>query len=151
VKSKTKNIFQLRIFQSICRLVLGGVFILASIDKLIYPVEFAQVVANYRIVPPVFIGSVALILPWIELVCGIFLIVGVFKKASAVILSILLAIFISAIFSTLVRGISLDCGCFKASAEAGKEAISPYLLILRDIMLLIPAIIIGLEKNRGKE
>ena len=34
-----------------CRLLLGGIFVYASIDKIIYPVEFAKVVYNYQILP----------------------------------------------------------------------------------------------------
>ena len=69
------------------RLVLGGVFIWTGLLKIIDPLEFAQSIANYRTFPRLFVLLLALILPWIELICGVCLILGLFQESSAVILS----------------------------------------------------------------
>ncbi len=53
------------------RLFLGGVFVYASIDKVLHPAAFAEVIYNYQIVPEIFINLVALILPWLEALIGI--------------------------------------------------------------------------------
>ena len=35
----------------LCRLVLGGVFIYASLDKIAHPAEFAKAIGNYHVLP----------------------------------------------------------------------------------------------------
>ena len=71
------------------RLVLGGVFIWAGVLKVSDPLGFAQSIANYRAFPLALAFFLALILPWVEIICGLFLILGVLRRASAVILSAL--------------------------------------------------------------
>lgn len=113
------------------RIMLGGVFIWSGILKVKEPLEFAQNVANYRIFPVEISFLVALVLPWIELICGVFLIVGLFRRASALVLAGLLCAFLVLIISTMVRGIDVDCGCF---GSIGRKV--DYLLVLTDAFLL---------------
>jgi hypothetical protein len=93
-------------------MILGTVFIVASIDKIVVPAAFAESILAYRIVPYAFVNLVALLIPWVELVCGVLLVAGVRVRPSAVILSALLSVFILAIISALVRELKIDCGCF---------------------------------------
>jgi putative oxidoreductase len=113
------------------RLVVGGVFIWAGVSKIIDPLEFAQSISNYRVFPPVISFFLALILPWIEAVCGVFLILGIFRSASALLLSGLLAVFLVLVTVTVVRGIDIDCGCFGHFSRK-----VDYKLILEDGVLL---------------
>ncbi|HDZ27606.1 MAG TPA: DoxX family membrane protein, partial [Candidatus Aminicenantes bacterium] len=69
------------------RLVVGGMFIWAGISKIIDPLGFAQNIANYRVFPEGISFFLALVLPWIEVICGVFLILGIFLSASALLLS----------------------------------------------------------------
>ena len=41
------------------RLVLGLIFIYASVDKIYHPAEFAQVISNYQILPDALINIVS--------------------------------------------------------------------------------------------
>ncbi len=117
------------------RMILGSVFIFASIDKILHPDAFAEILHNYKILPDILIYAPALLLPWIELIAGSFLIAGIFMRGSVLILNSLLLIFILAITINLVRGITFDCGCFSTiPGESG----SVYFLLIRDILLLIP-------------
>lgn len=59
------------------RLILGGVFVFASVDKILHPAAFADAVYNYQILPDSLINVAAIILPWLELVLGSLLIIGV--------------------------------------------------------------------------
>ena len=61
----------------IARLFLGGVFIYASVDKILHPDDFAHAVYNYQILPNGLINLTALVLPWLELLLGICLLTGV--------------------------------------------------------------------------
>ena len=113
------------------RLVVGGMFIWAGVSKIIDPLGFAQNIANYRVFPEVISFFLALVLPWIEVICGAFLILGIFHSASALLLSGFLVVFLVLIAATLVRGIDIDCGCF--GSLSGKV---DYKLILTDSILL---------------
>ena len=115
------------------RILLGAVFLWASWNKLWNPDEFALIIQNYQILPFPLIYPAALILPWVEIVCGSMLVMGFYVKGSVFIIDLLLATFIAAYLSTLLRGIDVACGCFSASLQAGTSA---YVVILRDLSLL---------------
>jgi len=126
--------------QVLCRLILGGLFIYASIDKITHPQDFAYIVYNYKLLPDIFINLFAFILPWIEMISGIFLVTGIFRRASSLMLSFLLLVFIIAISANLARGLNFDCGCFTTvTTEGGSDPIG---LLIRDTALLIPGLII---------
>jgi uncharacterized membrane protein YphA (DoxX/SURF4 family) len=130
-----------------CRIILGSVFIFASIDKIFHPEAFAAILHNYKLLPDILIYTPALFLPWIELIGGSFLIAGIFTRGSAFILNSLLLIFIMAITINLIRGINFDCGCF--STIPGENG-STYFLLIRDMILLIPGAMIYLYYKKDR-
>lgn len=99
----------------ISRLVIGSVFIYASYYKIIEPASFAKSIWYYHLIPGSLINLIALILPWVEFISGLFLIIGVNYRGSVILVNIMMLVFIIALASAVVRGISIDCGCFKAS------------------------------------
>jgi uncharacterized membrane protein YphA (DoxX/SURF4 family) len=117
------------------RVILGVVFIYASLDKIQHPGEFAQAIYNYRMVPNVVINVMAIVLPWLELICGILIIVGVFVRGSALLIGAMLAVFIIALSSALMRGLDISCGCF--TLEGGRSIAANTLV--EDILLIICA------------
>jgi uncharacterized membrane protein YphA (DoxX/SURF4 family) len=100
------------------RIVLGGVFIWASWDKVLDPRAFAQAIANYQIVPAALGNPAALILPWVELVCGICLILNRWTRGSALITALLLVVFMGALGYNIHRGMDINCGCFTLDEAA---------------------------------
>jgi len=97
------------------RIFLGLVFIYAGYAKLMDPPQnFQGLLSEYTIIPRVFIPWIVMILPWLELTAGIFLILGLFTQPCALFLSgMSLALIIVLILSKIVLGISpLSCGCF---------------------------------------
>lgn len=94
------------------RFGVGGVFIWAGILKISDPLGFAQDIANYRVFSREITFLIALVLPWFELICGILVIVGLFRAASSLLLSGLLAAFLVLVTVTILRGIDVSCGCF---------------------------------------
>ncbi|MCI0706526.1 MAG: DoxX family membrane protein [Ignavibacteriae bacterium] len=102
------------------RVFIGFVFIFASIDKAADPEAFAGSINNYRLLGEDLTTLAATILPWVELLCGIAVIAGVFMRGSALLLTSLLVIFTAAIVSALIRGLDISCGCFTQDPEAGK-------------------------------
>jgi uncharacterized membrane protein YphA (DoxX/SURF4 family) len=100
------------------RIALGVVFIAASIDKIQNPGAFAESIANYRIVPYPFIHAMAITLPWLEIVIGCLLVLGVWTRANAAIAFGLLLVFVFAISQALIRNLDISCGCFVTSPSA---------------------------------
>lgn len=93
------------------RLVVGGILIYASIDKIVNPGEFAKSIANYHMLPFGLENTVAIILPWIELIVGFVLIAGIYLDGAAFISFGMMLFFILAITSAILRGLNIDCGC----------------------------------------
>ena len=119
------------------RVFTGIVFVLASWDKLLDPVAFARVIHNYQIIPSFTVNLVAIILPWMELTCGLLLILGLLTKGSIFIIDSLLFVFILALGFNLYRGLDISCGCFTLSPKADNAIL--YTLV-RDVALLIPGL-----------
>jgi uncharacterized membrane protein YphA (DoxX/SURF4 family) len=135
--------------QALCRLALGGIFVYASLDKIAHPGEFAKIIANYAILPDFLVTLPALVLPWVELVAGLCLVAGLWRRSAALLLSLLLLVFMAALGFNALRGISMSCGCFSTSAADTESA---YVLILRDLLILIPGLVIlffGLDKGEA--
>jgi len=123
----------------VARLVLGAVFIYASIDKIAHPEAFAKDVYNYQILPDALINLTAIGLPWLELVIGIFLLIGLFREGSVSIVTLLLIVFFSAVVFNLARGLDIHCGCFHTSAQ-GTDGAPMAWYVLRDGLFLLPAL-----------
>ena len=132
--SSRSNHALLRVFYHLLRVGLGVVFIWASWGKIADPAAFAQVVQNYQILPPALVNPTAVILPWIEAVCGICLITGVLARGSLALFSGLMAVFTLALIWNAWRGIDTDCGCFSVAVQADKGRYLEY--ILRDLAIL---------------
>jgi uncharacterized membrane protein YphA (DoxX/SURF4 family) len=97
------------------RLILGTVFIVAGVDKILHPLAFAKSIDNYQILPDTLVNFAAMILPWIELALGSLLIAGVWLPGTVVLVNLLLGAFFAALIYNLARGLNVDCGCFTQS------------------------------------
>jgi hypothetical protein len=99
------------------RVYLGGVFVYASMYKINYPAEFAEAVAAYQLVPYWALNPTALLMPWLELIAGTLLALGVRPRAAAAVVGGMLVVFSLAVLSALIRGIPVGCGCFSSVEE----------------------------------
>ncbi|MCP4930708.1 MAG: DoxX family membrane protein, partial [Candidatus Marinimicrobia bacterium] len=66
------------------RLIIGIIFIYASIDKISHPAEFAIAIGNYHAVPFGLENMIAMVLPWLELLVGVCLIAGIMVDGAAI-------------------------------------------------------------------
>ena len=119
------------------RIVFGAIFIYASADKIMHPEQFAYMISNYKILPMELINFVALFLPWLEAVVGIFLIFGLFEWVSLTLFNGLMMAFMVVIVISLVRGLNISCGCFSSDPNAEKMT---WLTLFRDASFLIPGL-----------
>ena len=114
------------------RVLLGSVFIYASLLKIADPVAFAGSVAAYKILPYFASYLTAAVLPFVELVCGLLLVCGYRVKGGALIIAIMNVVFMIALGAAIVRGLDIDCGCFKQ----GGAKTTPWTALLRDVVFL---------------
>ena len=114
------------------RIVLGGLFVYAGAVKALAPLDFAQGIRNYQLVGQSLSFIAALVLPWLEILAGAFLVAGVWKRGAALVVSGLLVFFIILTAVTMIRGLDIDCGCFGAiDRKAGLS------VLLEDLGMLV--------------
>jgi uncharacterized membrane protein YphA (DoxX/SURF4 family) len=121
----------------VVRVGLGVLFIWASADKILNPTAFAKIVNNYQILPGEVINVFAIILPWLEFICGLALVAGVFVRPASAWIGWMLVVFLVAVSVALLRGININCGCFSTSSHARTLGVT---LLLQDFGILIMAI-----------
>ncbi len=134
-----------RIVLFLFRLIVGGVFIWAGSLKIADPLGFAQSIQNYQAFPRPLVFLIAVVLPWVEVLAGAFLILGLWRRSSALLLSLLLFGFIALVAFALLRGIDTSCGCFGSLSRRADLG-----LILTDLVLLFFALSVFLADRRAR-
>jgi putative oxidoreductase len=122
------------------QIALGLLFVAAALPKLVDPPSFAHMIYNYRLAPGAFVNLMALVMPWLELLAGLALILGIWTRTSASLVGALLLVFIAAISLNLLRGNAIDCGCFNvasANRTADERLADMRLDVLRDLGMLL--------------
>ena len=127
------------------RITLGAVFVYASMDKIANPAAFAEVIANYRILPEWLVPVTAVCLPWVEAICGTALVVGRLELGSSVLINLMMVVFIGATLYNGYRGLDIACGCFTLSA---KEPSNIVLNTIRDLAILTMGIWVMFNAKR---
>ena len=105
-----------------CRLLLGGLFIYAGVVKALDPAGFAGEVANYQILPYRLNFLVASTLPFIELLAGLLLVINRKVRPATLVIGGLNLVFMVALSSLLIRGLDIDCGCFRPGVHTSSQA-----------------------------
>lgn len=121
------------------QIALGVFFIVAALPKIADPPSFAHMVYNYRLLPGPLVNLASLTMPWAELLMGVALVCGLWRRTAASLVGALLLVFIIAISVNLLRGNAIDCGCFDV-ADAGKSVAERLhdmrMVIVRDVGML---------------
>lgn len=131
--------------------VLAAFFVVAGISKIVDPPSFAHEIHNYKMMPGALVNAMALILPWLEVVTGAALFLGIVRRTATKILAVLLLVFIAALGVNLARGHPVDCGCFgtsKVQKTEPERLRDMKIAIARDVGLLILAAQILLATRR---
>ncbi|MBU8921703.1 MAG: DoxX family protein [Bacteroidales bacterium] len=130
----------------LCRIFLAAFFIYAAFQKAGKPLMFADEIRMYKVLgigPLLYI--MAIVLPWIEIICSISLLTGFFMRGSAFIFVVLNVVFIGVVIyrtfdimngeGTPFLDVYFDCGCGFGATYAWKK-------ILEDAVFLLSALII---------
>jgi putative oxidoreductase len=126
------------------RIFLAWLFIYAGYTKIQSPLQFAGAIEGYDLLPSAAVIWVADILPWFEIVLGVFLLSGLKIRWAAAFSAGLLGFFIVILTITYFRGIEANCGCFGVG-----ERISP-LTLVRDSLFILPALFLAFQPRIEK-
>jgi len=131
---KTFYNFSLRVLTSkelafILRLYIGGLFIFASLYKMNHAAEFAESIANYQLVPYWAVNTLAVTMPWLELICGLMLVIGFRAKSVTVMIGVMMAMFTVALVINVLKETPISCGCFSTSGD-----VIGWHTVLRDVI-----------------
>ena len=125
------------------RVVLGGLFVYAGVVKIGNPLDFAQDIRNYRLVGQALSFVVAIVLPWLEILAGAFLIAGIWKRGAALVITGLLVFFIILTLVTMARGLDVDCGCFGSLSRK-----SGWSVVLEDLGMLVLSLTLLFDRTK---
>jgi len=135
--------FDRTIFFAYLRFIVGGYFIYASIDKIADPYAFARVIEAYEFSSSIGLSfldtSLALVLPWLELILGLCLILGIVIDECTDLIIVLLIFFIIMLFKAYMKGLDISCGCSAEESSLGAA-------IIRDFALLFACLLIKFRK-----
>lgn len=108
----------------LARVILAATFLYMGSMKIAEPFEFLKLVRQYQMLPetPAFyLNATAIVLPWLEIVAGVALLIGLRFHGAAVAIALMLSVFtpvilIRALHIQAEKGISFfdvvfDCGC----------------------------------------
>jgi uncharacterized membrane protein YphA (DoxX/SURF4 family) len=130
------------------RVYLGLVFVFASWHKIMAPGTFALDVATYQLLPLWATNGFALVLPWVELLAGLMLILGLRARAAALLALFMMLSFILALIWALHLGLDMACGCFASQAATTDDPISWHTMVRDLIWFLLALYVLTLDRAR---
>lgn len=129
------------------RLLIAAVFIYASLGKIGRPLMFADEIEMYGLLdkgPLLYLA--AIILPWLELLCGVSLLTGVFMRGGALLLAGMNLVFLVVIAyrtagimsaeGTPLTGVFFDCGCGFGPTYAWKKLIEDTVFLAGSLLIV---------------
>ena len=96
----------------VARVILAGMLIFAGALKVGHPADLASAIAGFRLLPADVTAPIALVLPYFEILLGLYLLAGLFTRVVATIAAIQFVVYAAAIASAVIRHIPANCGCF---------------------------------------
>ncbi len=100
-----------------CRVLLGVIFVDFALSKIMRPAVFALNVVDYGMMPSWGVNLWALYLPWVELIAGLFLLLGIRTRAAATLIGGMNIIFIVGLVKVIMQGLPITCGCVGEAGE----------------------------------
>jgi uncharacterized membrane protein YphA (DoxX/SURF4 family) len=139
---------------ALIRIVLGALFVAAALPKITDPPSFAHMIYNYQLLPDFLLNAMALVLPWLELLCGLALVLGIWKQTAAGIVLAMLFVFVAALGINVLRDNAVNCGCFDLHSltRSHVDLINDMKLdILRDAGMIAMAFSVLLDRHLNAE
>jgi len=115
---------------AVLRWLLALLFIAAAVSKLANPTLFLGDLFAYRLpLPEALLRLTAIILPWLELLCGLLLLGNLWSDAALGLVLGMSLVFLAATAQAWARGLDIACGCLNLAAF-GVSDTSPILHFL---------------------
>jgi putative oxidoreductase len=131
---------------ALMRTALGVVFIVASIGKINDPNAFATSISAYRIITGDAALVIATILPWVELLSGLGLLLGIFWRGSALLALSMLVVFTIVVASAHWRGLDISCGCYTQDPSA--ERLGWWKIGENSLLAIIALLVLRRQQSR---
>lgn len=129
-------------------LALAAIFIYAGVDKIRDPLEFADNIAGFAVLPAALINLFALSLPLFEIACGLLLLWSPSRRTGSLAVALICVMFFAALSSALFRGLTLDCGCFGAGAPSRRRM---WLELGLNVVMFVGALFVYLRAIASSE
>lgn len=122
------------------RVVVGVIFILSAVSKLLTHTKFVEIVREHDLLPDTLASIYGNTLPWVELIIGVYLLLGIFRRPSAMVVFLMSVSFMVANVSSLVEG-EEHCGdCFGdvITLTANQAIILDGFILIAALILVFP-------------
>ncbi len=130
-----------------CEVAVAALFLFAAYHKLWGEQAlqiFSQSVRAFHVTDSAFANQIATaVTPWVEVVAAVCLLLGVWSRAAATVLCLMLAMFIVLILRAIMNGYDLECGCFGDLSPFCPKKVG-YCNIVQNSILLAFGLIIAL-------
>jgi hypothetical protein len=95
------------------RLILGGIFIFTGFAKINHISALISEIKQYQILPAVLASTYGHVLPYLEILVGVILVLGIILRISASVAGLMLISFAVAKIVAMIRGLNINvCNCF---------------------------------------
>jgi uncharacterized membrane protein YphA (DoxX/SURF4 family) len=136
------------LFTVLSRWLLGAVFLYLGLTKALHPVEFLKLMRQYDLTQfALLLNSLAALLPWFEMFCGLLLLAGVAVRGTALVLTLMLVTFtllvlhraqlLQAAWHIPFCAVKFDCGCGTGEEFICRKLVGNILLIVLSAWLLV--------------
>ncbi|HTZ53691.1 MAG TPA: MauE/DoxX family redox-associated membrane protein [Candidatus Acidoferrum sp.] len=126
---------------ALARWLLGALLLWTGAAKVGHPDALAAAIAGFRLLPGPLVAPLAVILPYFELLLGLYLVAGLFTRVAGWVASVQFVLYAAAIASAVLRGIPANCGCF----GPGDAAVADWPHVAFDLALAAVALFIALR------
>jgi len=134
-------------FFILIRVLLGLLFVVSGAEKAIGPAEnFLYVIQGYAILPDALARLVSLVFPWVELLLGIFIFLGLWLDWAFRGLLLMSGALILMVGQAIVRKLPLDsCGCFGSLVHLPLKGV-----IMLDVTIFVLALVSLINLDRAR-
>jgi uncharacterized membrane protein YphA (DoxX/SURF4 family) len=137
----------------VCRVAIAVLFLFAAWQKLkpgselvvdSGPQKFAMAISSFKILPDHLVHLAAGVIPWLEVLCAVLVLVGVWTRAAATVLTLLMIGFTAAVVSVLLRQMSLTCGCFGNLTLICPKGAMSWCKVGENAIILVPCLLVAI-------
>ena len=125
----------LRTTYHVLRIFIVMVFLWSGVSKAFHPVQFAETIQAYGLLPDILPLPIALILILAEIIAAVGLLFE--KWGSLTAITVMLLLFLAVLSYGIYLGLDIDCGCFGPNDPESKAFHDLRGTLFRDLWLML--------------